>query len=343
MNCWQVAAGEGARDYSATFLKYGVMLIGAGNPGPYFENEAYYSGHRDWRAQVVRFAKRVSIGDTVILKWPHHREWQIRAVGEVTGKYEYLEQFEDVKGWDQQHCRTVEWVCPPIIQNDPLKREVILTKGLSMGTFKRVNNKEAIKKAESLRGTGERQEAIEIPLPARTISDEDLVESLIDNGLRPSDSEGVIEAIWRVRRLARWYERHGRDLSEHETRTFLIMPIMLALGWSEQRIKIEWKNIDVAFFQEVYRRGNEPCMILESKRMREGLGYAEHQAEGYAKLYPKCSRLVVSDGIRYQFSEKDDTRWIPKAYMNLLKLKDRHPYEEDIEGAAHLFINLMPK
>lgn len=41
MNYWQVAAGEGARDYSSVFLEYGVMLVGAGNPGSYFDNKAY--------------------------------------------------------------------------------------------------------------------------------------------------------------------------------------------------------------------------------------------------------------------------------------------------------------
>ena len=137
--------------------------------------------------------------------------------------------------------------------------------------------------------------------------------------------------------------KSGRDLSEHETRAFLITPLLLALGWSEQRVKIEWKNIDMALFREVYKRGDEPCIILESKRMWEGLRYAQRQAEKYAKLYPLCLRLVVSNGICYRLYEKEDNSWVWKAYMNLLKLKDPHPYETDIEGATHLFVNLMPK
>ena len=334
MKYWQVAAGEGAREYSSVFLKYGVMLIGAGDPGPYFDNKGYYTGHRGWRAQVVNFAEHVAKDDIVILKRPHHREWRIQAVGRIIGDYEYLEQFDDVEGWDLQHSRRVEWVCP---------KEIELTKHLSMGTFKGVNRKEIVDRARKMLEEGEKQESRQIPLIARRVSDEDLVESLIGNGLRPADSERVVDTVWRVRRLGRWYARYGQDLSEHETRTFLITPLLLALGWSEQRVKIEWKNIDVAFFREVYKRGNEPCMILESKRMWEGLRYAEGQAKKYAKLYPKCLRLVVSDGICYRFYEKEDDSWVWKAYMNLLKLKDPHPYETDIEGATHLFINLMPK
>lgn len=334
MNYWQVAAGEGARDYSSVFLQYGLMLIGAGDPGPYFQNKAYYAGHRGWRAQVVAFAERVAREDIVILKRPHHRQWQIQAVGRVTGDYEYLEQFDDVEGWDLQHCRRAEWVCP--------KRKV-LAKGLTMGTFKRINRREVVDEVKKLLEEGEKQEAREIPPAAKAISDEDLVEALIENGLRPGDSERVVGTIWGVRRLGRWYARHGRDLSEHETRTFLITPLLLALGWSEQRLKIEWRNIDIALFREVYERGEEPCMVLESKRMWEGLGYAERQAERYAKSYPKCLRLVVSDGICYRLYQKEDNSWVWKAYMNLLKLKDHHPYEAHIEGAAHLFVNLMPK
>jgi len=334
MNYWQVAAGEGARDYSSVFLQYGVMLIGAGDPGHYFEKKAYYKGHRDWRAQVVRFAERVSKDDLVILKRPSGRQWRILAVGRVTGDYEYLQQFDDVEGWDLQHCRRVQWVCPSGTK---------LIKGLSRGTFIGVNSKEAIDAAQKLLEEGRTQETRVIPPVAPALSDEDLVESLIENGLRPADSERVVETIWRVRLLGRWYAHHGQDLSEDETRTFLVIPLLLALGWSEQRIKVEWRNIDIALFEEVYKRGSAPCMIIECKRMGEGLRYAEGQAKKYAELYPMCSRLVVSDGLCYRLYEREDNSWVWKGYMNLLKLKDRHPYDAHIEGATHLFIRLMPK
>ncbi len=338
MNYWQVAAGEGARDYSEMFVQFGVMLVGAGNPGRYFDNKDYYRGHRDWRTQVVSFAERVKAKDMVILKRPYHRQWQIRAVGQVTGDYEYLEQFDDVEGWDLQHCRRVEWVCPG---------DNVITKGLSMGTFKRVNSNEAIEKAEKVLEEGKKQKAKEIPPPARKISDEDLVESLIGKGLRPADAETVIQTISRVRRLAHWYKRYGRDLSEHEIRTFLIVPILLALGWSEQKIKIEWKHTDMSFFSEVYKRGEKPSMILESKRAWEGLHYAERQLVRYTKVFPECHRLVTSDGIRYQLYVRRGNEWNLtgdfRAYANLLNLKDRHPYLEDIGGAPNLFMSLMPK
>ncbi len=300
-------------------------------------------GHKDWRARVVRFAERATNGELVVLKKPHHRKkkeegrWRIQAVGRISGDYDYLEQFEDVEGWGLQHCRKVEWVCP---------QQETLTNGLSMGTFRRVLNSGVIEKAKQVWKEERKQESRYIPPPARKLSDEDLVEGLIENGLRPANAETVIQTIWQVRRLARWYERYGRDLGEHEVRTFLIVPILLALGWSEQRIKIEWKRTDMSFFHKPYSRGQQPQMILESKRMREGLGYAERQAVRYAKQFPGCHRLVASDGIRYQLYVRRDSDWNVKgdfkAYMNLTNLKNRHPYLEEVGGAPDLFISLMP-
>lgn len=337
MNYWQVAAGEGGRDYSSVFLQYGVMLIGAGDPGPYFEKEDYYRS-RAWGRKVQYFARHVAIGDVVVLKRPHHHRWEIQAVGKVTGNYEWLEQFDDVEGWDLQHCRKTEWSCP--------KTKLVID-GLARGTFRMAHQDQARATAQRVFEEGERKVPNTIPPPATAISDEDLVEHLIDNGLRVGDAEAVIQTIWRIRRLAQWYRKHGRDLSEHEIRTFLIVPILLALEWSEQKMKIEWKNIDLSFFSDIYSRGNEPCMILESKRMGEGLNYAEKQIQDYARDFPDCHRLIVSDGIRYNLYAKQGEQWNLledfRAYMNLLRLKDRHPYLTNVKGPPDLFINLMPR
>lgn len=335
MKFWQVAAGEGARDYSPVFLEFGIMAIGAGNPGPYFEHKDYYEGHRNWRSQVVAFAKKVQLGDVVILKKPYHRQWKILAVGRVTGEYEYSALFDDVEGWDLQHCRKVEWV-------EPSSKTCV--GGLARGTFIRVNSPNLQNKATEILNNGSLRSAEALPPPARRIEGEELVEHLVDNGLRPADAETVIQTIGRVRRLGRWYNTHGRDISEHETRTFLIVPVLLALGWSEQKMKIEWNGLDVAFFDGVYsKKAKSRCvMILESKRMREGLLYAERQIKRYSERFPECHRLVVSDGICYRLYCKENGEWNWKAYMNMLNLKERHPYCVNIGGANEIFVKLMP-
>ena len=139
MNFWQVAAGEGVRDYSEVFTRFGVMLIGGGDPGSFLERPEFYRGHHDWRSQVVAFAEQVHLDDAVILKRPHRgkksphgEKWDVVAVGRVTGEYGWMKQFEDVEGWDIQHCRKVEWVQP----SSPAYAD-----GFARGTFRKVHKR----------------------------------------------------------------------------------------------------------------------------------------------------------------------------------------------------------
>ena len=84
MNYWQVAAGEGTRDYSDVFLKYGVILLGAGNPGSYLEHPERYKGNTGWRRKIVTLAEKMKCGDVVILKRGHRANGRILAVGRVS-------------------------------------------------------------------------------------------------------------------------------------------------------------------------------------------------------------------------------------------------------------------
>ena len=72
---WQVASGEGGRDYSKVFLDYGVMLVGDGGPGPYTDRPDYYQKHD---GQVASFGGQVKTGDTVALKRPHGQHGRFR-------------------------------------------------------------------------------------------------------------------------------------------------------------------------------------------------------------------------------------------------------------------------
>ena len=118
------------------------------------------------------------------------------------------------------------------------------------------------------------------------------------------------------------------------------MPLLVALGWSEQRIKIKWRHTDIVLFGRPYERGAKPDVIVESKRIHEGLKGAQGQVRRYAKEFPDCGRLVVSDGLRYYLYERQGRDWAFEtdlaAYMNLLKLKARHPYLANVGGALEL-------
>ena len=268
MNYWQVAAGEGTRDFSDLFLQYGVMLMGSGNLGSFSEHPENYEGKKDWRRKIVTLAKSMDCGDVVVMKKRWGTKGEIVAAGRVTSDYEWFEPFDDVEGWDLRHGRRVEWVKPV---------SPIPVDGLARGTISRVYKSNPKNAAERLlnEGEGTPVEKKDIPPPANSISEEHLVGSLIENGLRPADAEAVIRAIWHVRRLAGWYLFHGRDLSEHEIRTFLIVPILLALGWSEQRIKIEWNHTDISLFSEVFRKSvkpGDPRIILGVQAHGHGSG-----------------------------------------------------------------------
>jgi len=336
MNYWQVAAGDGERDYSGVFIRFGVMLVGPGNPGDYFEKKDTYKKHR-WGSPVKAFAEQVRDGDVVVLKRPSKKQWQVLAVGKVKGEYQYLPIFDDVEGWDLQHCRIVEWF---------LHKDKKVISGLARGTFSKIWKPAVTEQIKQALDSGKPISSQSLPEVAAKLSDEDLISHLINNGLRPKDAEDLAQTIARIRRLVRWYWSYGADIKEHETRAFLILPLLFALGWSEQKIKIEWKATDIAFFEKLYSRKrnlNNCIMILESKRFWGGLTYAKRQAEKYAKNFPNCRHLIVSDGCVYKLFKRDDDEWIYDAYLNILKPRARHPYEEKISGAQDVFLSLMPK
>ena len=343
MNYWQVACGDGRREYSEVFLKYGVMLIGSGEPGNYFEKKEYYRNviyplKKDFSV-LSSFAEQVEEGDIVVLKRPSGKLWEVLAVGTVKGDYAHLPVFDDVEWWDLQHCRYVEWVTP--------KDKKLIT-GLTRGTFRRINKQETIQAIKELLKSGIQQPSEPIPAPAEKLSDEDLIDILINYGLRAKDAEDFTQTIRRIRRLVKWYQSYGKHFKEHETRTFLIIPLILALGWPEQKLKIEWNNIDIAFFEKPYSKENkkssEQCIIiLESKKLREGLSFAKSQASIYADKYPRCKRLIVSDGCCYKLFTRKGKDWNYSAYLNILRPKRTHPYEKNVGGAPDVFISLMSR
>jgi len=177
------------------------------------------------------------------------------------------------------------------------------------------------------------------------LDDEDLIAIMIDSGLRPGDAEEFTRTITRIRRLVKWYQSHGSNVGEHETRTFLIVPLLLALGWPEQKLKIEWRKTDIAFFDKPYRKedikSGRCTIILESKKLGDGLGPGLGQARTYAERVPECERLLVSDGCCYKLYKLEEDSWVYSAYLNVLRPKPKHPYEEDVGGAPDIFLSLM--
>lgn len=335
MSVWQVAAGDGSRDYADIFLKFGVILVGPGSEGNYFENRSIYDDPNHWafRPFINTIAEQLRKDDMIILKRPSGYQWEILAVGKVESEYVHNETFGDVDGWDLQHCRIIRW-------KTPLSKTLV--SGLRRGTLFGVNNQTALDEAEKVWENGQAITPERIPDPVDEITVDELIDSIMERGLPVADSENIANTIWKLRRIAKWYTKHGEDVGEHEIRTFLIVPLLTSLGWAEQKIKIEWKNIDIALFDKPYSENSRIRIIIESKRLWDGLLYAPAQAEDYSSNYSSCGLLVVSDGIRYKLYRKEKDDWSYYAYMNLMAPKIRHPYLQEVRGAVDFFLDIMP-
>lgn len=336
MTIWQVAAGDGSRDYADVFLKFGVILVGPGSAGDYYsDKDTYNNPDSPFYCPFIRtLAEEITKGDLVVLKRPSSSQWEIVAVGEVISDYSYENAFCDVDGWDLQHCRKIQWT-------EPISRTIV--SGLRRGTLTRVNNETAINEVNKVWSHGQPAGTISIPAEPEEITVDQLIDSLIVEGLPVQRAEIITNTIWRLRRVAKWYCSHGSDVGEHEIRTFLIVPLLTSLGWAEQKIKIEWNNIDVALFDTPYSKQIKPSVIIESKRLWDGLRYAPDQAISYAKTYPDCNQFIVSDGIRYKLFRREDDEWRYASYMNLLAPKKIHPYESGVDGAVSFFLAMIPK
>ena len=331
---WQVAAGSDNRDYSDDFLKYGLAFVGGD-------------------AQRAAMA-RVALGDFMILK---RGKSDIVAVGRVENRHGThggdgdKEWLKDYDGWNLPAYCHVEWHVPPA---------PVPASGLNRGTIMRANQAALIQQAQAIYSQSSAHPvAPSEPPPAAPVSDPAILNFLIREGLRPSAAEELTSAFRRIRLLASYYydQSDWRDVREHETRTFLIMPLLLALGWAEQQIKVELGTgnrgrIDVACFSRPYRRdaqgqpNHDQCLlILESKGFNYGLTYAPEQAHRYAQSFPSCRAVVVSNGYCYKAYLRNtagEFTTTPSASLNLLHPTEKYPLDARVDGCLEVLRLLLP-
>jgi hypothetical protein len=279
----------------------------------------------------------VRAGDTILLK---RGLSEFLAAGTIVtragavsgdGDKEWLHDFD---GWElSAHCH-VEWHVP----TQPLPAQ-----GLRMGTIYETSQPQHLALAQTLLGS---PLAPFNPEPAKTdpIDDEALLEFLIRVGLPVSSADELTEALRRIRLLARYYYYNWEwgEIGEHETRTFLVMPLLLALGWSEQQLKIELSapggRVDIACFSGPYSgKVDDVVALFETKGFSKGLYYAADQARSYAKHFPKCKVVIITNGFCYKtFLRGDDGSFLttPSAYLNLLRPQRRYPLDPVAVGGA---------
>ncbi|MDQ0191599.1 hypothetical protein JI721_03165 [Alicyclobacillus cycloheptanicus] len=355
MTIWQIAGGDsGARNYTKLFLDHDVMLIGPGDPGSFSEDtkELYLKNDPNMGHQIRLFCEEPKSGDVVLLRHGH----TVVAVGTIPEKdneYQYLNQFDDVLGWDLQHARRVIWDTSSTLSL-LAHMQPVFNNYKSQRTFTRVNEQRLTGLEQQLRASIPAR-ALK-PLPSNIsipLTQNDLGMSLFKSGLSNEAVEHVLSTIAKIVRLDAWYESvqmKGRP-TEHEIVAHMITPLMLGMGWSEQLVAIEWNKIDMAFFRSAPQPGSQPheecVMDLEAKRPDQSLQDAYKQAKNYVKNnnLKHCLRIVTTDGVRillYKFDRScGDWPEVPSGYVNLRRIREKNVFPVNTSGVDTL-MELVP-
>lgn len=339
---WAIAAGSSGRDYSDLFLKFGMAFCGD-------------------KKQVAK----INVGDTVILKQRKMGKTGISAAGKVVqrdGKHGFdegkvsldkdKEWLLDVDGWSLPAWCYVDWRVLDGDENDSVP-------GLApRGTISRAKHPNPQKVADKILATGRPPKETEHKGPEETklVAVQELLETLCREGLIKLPADELQKKVDHIRQLAEYYSENypwNANIPEHEARTFLVVPLLLALGWSEQQIKIELANVDIACFSRPYEKwkeSRENCVaVIETKKYASGLDDAQPQARRYSDKFPNCKALITTNGYCYKIYLKDEKGsfskdpYDPSAYINLLNPRDKYPLNpKEGNGALDAIKCLLP-
>jgi|WetSurMetagenome_2_1015567.scaffolds.fasta_scaffold98047_1 hypothetical protein len=320
-NTWQIGTGDGTRSYHDIFLKFGVALVGPGDPGKDGDaaTDLFYTvnpGVHNWGKAL----KLVQKGQWIIAR---KGTTAIVGLGQVEREYDYSWLFADVEGWDLQHYVSVRWYRPETRNG----RIEFTDKVLGQSTLQRCRNQmvfdELYKTDFELCASEFSPQDFALP---RQITTDDLANEMVDQGIRIQDAENVGATVERIIRLANWYVKNDCNALESEIVAFLILPLLVALGWSEQKMKLEYSDVDIALFKKAFRGdyGSKPAIILEAKTFGNGLAFTGHQIENYAQKFPQCDKFVATNGFRYKLFERIGSGLATAGYFNLLRLNERN-------------------
>lgn len=104
-------------------------------------------------------------------------------------------------------------------------------------------------------------------------------------------------------------------------------------GWELQHVRrVRW----------VWKAAGKPKRF-EARTLKMGAAClaAKLQAEGYSKDKNNCSRLIVTDGLRYVVYVREDERFALHAYLNLTCMRDSYPIY-DCKGAVKALAAMTP-
>ena len=144
-------------------------------------------------------------------------------------------------------------------------------------------------------------------------------------------------------RIAKWYQRTEIAPSESETIAYLVIPLLRALGWTPQKMAVEWNNVDVALFKTLPRSNENLFVVLEAKQKDLSCLNAISQAQYYAEQAGRetCGLLIVTDGMRYGIYVRKEGKFRshPDAYLNITNMRETYPLLH-CQGAREAFLYL---
>jgi hypothetical protein len=219
----------------------------------------------------------------------------------------YLNQFDDVNGWDLQHARRVRWTRLP--QDYTFDSAVF---GANPSRCSRTWSDEARTYAEKFVKSPPTawQDAPLPPLPAEEPANGEVPSALRDLVAQAQD----LSALYWDR------ERFGEHPAEDEMIAHFVVPLLRALGWPPERIAVKWRYVDVSVFTALPRTPTNCRLLIEAKRLGAGVEGALQQVKDYMTQLGTARDVMVTDGIRYRlYDGRRD--FAPVAYVNLIRLK----------------------
>jgi len=332
---WQIAAGKKDRSYIDLFLNHDIMFMGPGRFGSY-DKIIYEPLEKDGTigkgiaTQLRQFCTEVKGGDIVLLRLGSQakaigliRQWKLR-------EYLWTPTFDDVYGWDLQHAHRVVWQhhLTDKLQKIQKSKSLFYYRG---STFSKVH-KRLEGQLPNLFKQCKLRDFKPLPSLPQPLTLEELGTELFTKGLPNEDVDKFILAIQRQRRLVKWYQESGKQYkrpSEHEVVAHMILPLLLALGWSEQLLAVEWRKVDLAAFSRTPTTPENCCFVCEAKGYGHGLQNVFPQATTYVKKLKldNCKRILLTDGERlYLYQRQKDDNWNknPVGYLNVNMIRTNH-------------------
>ncbi|MBI5708617.1 MAG: hypothetical protein HZC36_16655 [Armatimonadetes bacterium] len=340
---WQIAAGDTGRFYGDVFFRHDVMFLGPGRFGYYHEPDYKVA---DWPshhiARVRAFSQEVCEGDIVLARQGH----TLVGIGVVAGPgYGWSSSFDDVFGWDLQHYHRVIWQDHLVDAIADLQKDRPLFSYMKqIVKFTRHHQNSTSILLEPLLERIESRELRPLPEePPEPLSLEDLATHLFGLGLPNAHVEQAVKAIERQRRLWQWYEHFGGASSrpgEHEVIAHMVLPLLLALGWSEQLLAVEWKKIDLAGFTGTPTTEHNCVLVCEAKGFGHGMQSAIQQARNYVRdrHLGGCKRILLTQGERFYLYDcgPGSNSDAASGYINLSKIRTNHTLPPGTNGVKSI-------